>query len=69
MGVKGSEITISPNDGTSSFGEAMSMAESPLDASVLWVGFDDGNLQLSRDGGATWTEVSGNVPGSPPAPT
>jgi len=63
MGVRGRDVTISRNDGTSSFGEATTLDESPLDASILWVGFDDGNLQVSRDGGSTWTEVSGNVPG------
>lgn len=63
MGVPGRDITISRNDGTSSFGEAVTLDESPLDASILWVGFDDGNLQVSRDGGSTWTEVSGHVPG------
>lgn len=62
MGVEGGDIGISRNDGTGSFGEAVTLDESPLDAAVLWVGFDDGNLQLSRDGGDTWTEVSGNVP-------
>ena len=65
MEVYGSDITISRNDGTSSFGEAVTLDESPIDASVLWVGFDDGNLQVSRDGGTTWAEVSGNVPGLP----
>ncbi|MFQ5536122.1 MAG: hypothetical protein ACE5GJ_01600 [Gemmatimonadota bacterium] len=65
MGVPGAEIAISKNDGTSSFGEATTLDESPLDPDILWVGFDDGNLQVSRDGGATWTEVSGNVPGLP----
>ena len=63
MGVRGSDITISRNDGTSSFGEAVTLDESPLDPKVLWLGFDDGNLQVSRDGGATWTEVSRNVDG------
>ena len=42
------------------------IAESPVDPNVLWVGTDDGLVQLSRDGGATWTELSGNVPGLPP---
>lgn len=65
MGVRGSDISISRNDGTSSFGEAVTLDESPLDPAVLWVGFDDGNLQVSRDGGESWTEVSGNVPGIP----
>jgi len=63
MGVKGRDITISRNDGTGSFGEAVTLDESPIDPSVLWVGFDDGNLQVSRDGGATWSEVSRNVIG------
>jgi photosystem II stability/assembly factor-like uncharacterized protein len=63
MGVRGRDIMISRNDGTSSFGEATTLDESPIDARVLWVGFDDGNLQVSRDAGATWSEVSGNVRG------
>ncbi|GMV04946.1 MAG: hypothetical protein AMXMBFR53_12260 [Gemmatimonadota bacterium] len=63
MGVLGRDITISRNDGTGSFGEATTIAESPLDPAILWVGFDDGNLQVSRDGGKTWTEVSRNVRG------
>ncbi|MCA9739256.1 MAG: glycosyl hydrolase, partial [Gemmatimonadetes bacterium] len=63
MGVRGSDLTISANDGTGSFGEATTLAESPLDPAVLWVGFDDGNLQVTRDGGRTWTEVSRNVGG------
>lgn len=65
MGVRGRDITISRNDGTSSFGEAVTLDESPIDPAVLWVGFDDGNLKVSRDGGVSWTEVSGNVPGLP----
>lgn len=63
MGVEGRSITISRHDGTGSFGEAVALAESPLDSRVLWVGFDDGNLQVTRDGGRTFTEVSGNVEG------
>ena len=42
-----------------------SISESPKDARVLWVGTDDGNLQLTRDGAATWTNVVANVPGLP----
>ncbi|MDT8340024.1 MAG: hypothetical protein RQ751_00810 [Longimicrobiales bacterium] len=65
MGVPGRDISISRNDGTGSFGEATTLSESPFDPMVLWVGMDDGNLQVSRDGGATWSEVSANVPGLP----
>ncbi len=63
MGVRGADITLSRNDGTSSFGEITTIAESPLDAQTLWVGTDDGNVQVSQDGGHTWTEVSGNIHG------
>ncbi len=43
----------------------ISFAESPVEAGVLWAGTDDGNLQLSRDGGETWTNLVTNVPGLP----
>ncbi|MFQ6046066.1 MAG: glycosyl hydrolase, partial [Gemmatimonadales bacterium] len=63
MGVRGADITLSRNDGTSSFGEIVTIDESPLDPAILWVGTDDGNVEVSRDGGASWTEVSRNVTG------
>ncbi|MEJ2204136.1 MAG: hypothetical protein P8170_08500 [Gemmatimonadota bacterium] len=63
MGVRGGDISISRNDGTGSFGEATTLSESPLDPMILWVGFDDGNVQVSQDGGTTWTEVSAHVDG------
>ena len=37
------------------------IAESPLDETQIWVGTDDGNLQVSTDGGNSWTNVSANV--------
>src|SRR5947209_2831791 len=40
-----------------------SISESPKDKSLIWVGTDDGNLQLTRDAGKTWSNVVGNVPG------
>jgi photosystem II stability/assembly factor-like uncharacterized protein len=43
-----------------------SISESPKDAHVVWVGTDDGNLQLTRDGGKAWTNVAPGVPGLPP---
>src|SRR6185503_15505433 len=42
-----------------------SIAESPLDPNVVWAGTDDGNLQVTRDGGKTWTNVVGNITGLP----
>ena len=44
-----------------------SISESPAMAQTIWVGTDDGNLQLTRDGGKTWTNVVGNVPDLPKA--
>ncbi|HUH13957.1 MAG TPA: hypothetical protein VMK65_12660 [Longimicrobiales bacterium] len=65
MGVRGADIRLSRNDGEATYGEITTIAESPLQAGVLWVGADDGSLQVSRDGGRTWAEVSGNLPGLP----
>src|SRR5262249_32600607 len=36
------------------------ISESPLDASTIWVGTDDGNVQVTRDGGGPWTNAAGN---------
>jgi photosystem II stability/assembly factor-like uncharacterized protein len=44
-----------------------SISESPKDPNTIWVGTDDGNLQLTRDAGKTWKNLAGNVPGLPPA--
>ncbi|MFW6192289.1 MAG: WD40/YVTN/BNR-like repeat-containing protein [Gemmatimonadota bacterium] len=62
MGVPGSEPMLSKHDGTASFSEITTIAESPMDPDVLWVGTDDGNVQVSRDGGRTWTEVGQGLP-------
>jgi photosystem II stability/assembly factor-like uncharacterized protein len=42
-----------------------SISESPKDKLVIWVGTDDGNVQLTRDGGKTWSNVVGNIQGLP----
>ena len=65
MGVPYGEAYISSGDGIGGFGVIVTLAESPLDVNVLWIGTDDGNLKYTRDQGRTWTEVSGNVPGLP----
>ncbi len=40
-----------------------SISESPKNGQLIWVGTDDGNLQITRDGAKTWTNVVSNVPG------
>ncbi len=42
-----------------------SIAESPKDDQILWVCTDDGNLQVTTDGGKTWKNVVANIPGLP----
>ena len=41
------------------------IAESPKDANLIWVGTDDGNLQITRDSGKHWSNVVKNIPGLP----
>jgi photosystem II stability/assembly factor-like uncharacterized protein len=42
-----------------------SISESPKNGQIIWVGTDDGNLQITRDGAQTWTNVVSNVPDLP----
>jgi photosystem II stability/assembly factor-like uncharacterized protein len=51
--------------GAETHATVITIAESPLVPGLLWVGTDDGNVQLTRDGGKTWTNVRGNVQGVP----
>ena len=43
----------------------LTIAESEVEAGVIWVGTDDGNVHISRDDGANWTNVRDRVPGLP----
>lgn len=53
------------NSGAENHCTVFTIAESPLDENIVWVGTDDGNLQLTRDGGKSWTNVIANVPALP----
>ncbi|HSM59445.1 MAG TPA: hypothetical protein VK849_01555, partial [Longimicrobiales bacterium] len=52
-------------DGYHSYGTLFSVAESRFDRDVLWAGADDGPIHVTRDGGASWTEVGANIPDAP----
>jgi hypothetical protein len=65
MGVLGSDSMMSPNDGTSTYGNLTTVNESPVTAGVIWAGTDDGNVQVTLDDGETWENVVGNIPGLP----
>ncbi len=41
------------------------LAESPARPGVIWVGTDDSNVQLTTDGGETWTNLNNRITGNP----
>jgi len=43
----------------------LAILPSPVDEDVIWVGTDDGKLQLTRDGGKNWTNLAGRMTGAP----
>jgi len=45
----------------------ITIAESPVERGVIWVGTDDGNVQVTRDDGGSWTNVNAAIPGLPAA--
>jgi photosystem II stability/assembly factor-like uncharacterized protein len=53
------------NIGVEYFNVVYRIAESPKQAGVIWVGSNDGLVQLTRDGGKTWTNVTKNIPNLP----
>ena len=65
MGVKGSEIRFSSNDGIRDWPAIVSLAESPKRAGLLYAGTDDGNVAVTRDMGKTWTRVTDKFQGLP----
>ncbi len=53
------------NTGVEIYNTIFAVAESPKEASVIWVGSDDGLVHVTRDGGKSWTNVTKNIPGIP----
>lgn len=54
------------NSGAENNTTIVCLAESPLDDQEVWAGTDDGNLQVTTDGGTTWKNTSPNIDGLPP---
>lgn len=52
-------------DGNIQYCTITTIDESPLQAGELWVGTDDGNVQLTRDGGKKWTKLNDRIKGNP----
>ncbi len=49
------------NSGAENHTTIFTIAESPLDENTIWVGTDDGNIQVTTDGGKTWTNTVSNI--------
>jgi photosystem II stability/assembly factor-like uncharacterized protein len=58
-------ITVD-NSAAETYTTIYSISESPKNGKVIWAGTDDGNIQVTQDGGATWTSVAGNIAGLSP---
>jgi photosystem II stability/assembly factor-like uncharacterized protein len=53
------------NTGVETWTTIFAVAESPRAKGLIWVGSDDGLVHVTRDGGATWTNVTAKIPGLP----
>lgn len=53
------------NSGAENHSTIFTIAESARDEDVIWVGTDDGNVQITKNGGKTWTNVVENIAGLP----
>jgi len=49
--------------GAETYNTILTVTLAPTDSNVIWVGTDDGLVHVSRDGGKTWSNVSGHFPG------
>ncbi len=65
MGVAGDKPMASKHDGYAASSLATQIRESPSRPGVIWIGTDDGNLQVSLDAGESFTNVMGNIQGAP----
>ncbi|MDP2958431.1 MAG: hypothetical protein Q8N53_18535 [Longimicrobiales bacterium] len=65
MGQRPDSFTLSLDDGIPYWPTLTAIAESEFTPGVLYAGTDDGQVQVSRDDGRTWANVSASVPGLP----
>lgn len=65
MGVSGDKPMASKHDGYAASSVATQVRESPSRPGVIWIGTEDGNLQVSQDGGETFTNVVANIASAP----
>lgn len=51
------------------YSAVFAIAESPVEKGQIWAGTNDGQVQVTRNGGEAWTNVTANIPGMPPQMT
>ncbi|MCL5263411.1 MAG: hypothetical protein M1568_03975 [Acidobacteria bacterium] len=57
---------IKDNSGAEVYDAILRIAVAKSDPKVIWVGTDDGQVQVTRNGGASWTNVTSHIPNLPP---
>ena len=61
-----SMVSLTPMNSGTEDSAIFALAESPLQEGVIWAGTNDGMVQVTRDGGANWNNVTANIPDLPP---
>ena len=56
------DLTKGKKDGNVAFGTLTTISESKINFGLLYIGTDDGNVQISKDGGNSWQTISENLP-------
>jgi photosystem II stability/assembly factor-like uncharacterized protein len=56
------DLTQGKKEGNVAFGTITTISESPFQFGLLYIGTDDGLLNVTKDGGATWNKISTNLP-------
>ncbi|MDR3689463.1 MAG: FlgD immunoglobulin-like domain containing protein [Fimbriimonas sp.] len=60
------DLSVTPeNTGAETHCTIITISESPMSEGLIWVGTDDGQVSVTRNGGATWTNVTLAIPGLP----
>ena len=52
---------LSRHDGQSNYGSLTAISESPIDGKLVYTGTDDGQVQVTKDGGKTWTNITSKI--------
>jgi photosystem II stability/assembly factor-like uncharacterized protein len=56
------DLTNGAKEGDVPFGTSTTLVESPMKFGLIYIGSDDGNIHVSKDGGYTWAKISGSLP-------